>query len=135
MLVEVSLLDGEPATSALRIALVDDDPTMLGILTRLVRPHPVTATERPTVLLDLIRQGVRFDVIVSDLMMPEMTGAVLYREVCAIDPAQGARMIIVTGGAMTSDTLDFIQSTDRPVVAKPFDRTVLRALIDRVGRP
>ena len=79
--------------------------------------------------LDRLLSGERFDLILSDLMMPELTGMELHAEIARIDPAQAARMIFLTGGAFTPGARAFLDRVANPRHEKPFDPVELRALI------
>ena len=78
----IPLGDGLPHLAGKRILIVDDNATNREIVTRHARSwemEPV-AVELPAAALDLIVQGEPFDVAVLDMMMPEMDGVTLARE-------------------------------------------------------
>lgn len=120
--------------SCLRIAIVDDEPMILRALRRLLRQHDVTAVECPAELVALIRAGRELDVIVTDLMMPGMTGADLYDAIHQLAPKLAARIIFITGGATTQSAADFLARTSQPVLVKPVDQQALLATIERLAR-
>lgn len=117
-----------------RVAVVDDDPVMLRILARRLGRFDVATFERATGLVRDVEAGARFDVIVSDLMMPEMTGGELHAELLRVAPEQARRMVIVTGGAASDATRSFLQATALPVVEKPIDFTMLLLIVSRIAR-
>jgi PAS domain S-box-containing protein len=125
----------EPAASVNlrgRILLVDDEEMLLRILTLILSDdHDVVATESARAALALCAGGERFDVILCDLMMPEMTGMDLYRELARLDPAQASRMIFLTGGAFTPNAQRFLSDNAREYIEKPFDTVKLRATVQR----
>lgn len=59
-----------------RVLLVDDSPFFRNMLLPLltVGGYQVVAVESPLEAFDVLKKGHRFDVIVSDIEMPEMTG-------------------------------------------------------------
>lgn len=59
-----------------RLLLVDDSPFFRNMLTPLlsVAGYEVTSLEGPTDALKMCEDGVTFDVIISDIEMPDMTG-------------------------------------------------------------
>jgi CheY-like chemotaxis protein len=93
----------------------------------------VTAT-RAIDALQRIQSGERFDVILCDLMMPQVTGMELHAELAARDPAQAAKMVFVTGGAFTSDARGFLDKVPNRRLEKPFDLGTLRALVNQLVR-
>jgi len=80
-----------------RILVVDDEPSLCATIERILsRDHDVTAITSAKQALKLIEGGERFDAILSDLMMPEMTGPELYGKIGEAFPDQAARMIFMT---------------------------------------
>jgi PAS domain S-box-containing protein len=118
-----------------RVLIVDDDPLVVSALRRCLAPdHDVFTSVRATDVLHRIEGGERFDLIICDLMMPEMTGMDLHSSLSRSRPSEAARMIFMTGGAFTSEARDFLERVTNQRVEKPFDPVALRALIrDRVG--
>jgi PAS domain S-box-containing protein len=118
-----------PVTGA-RILLIDDEAAVGRSLTALLAPEnevvPVTCAQDA---LSRLRTGESFDVIVCDLMMPEITGIELYERV---DDANRSRMIFMTGGAFTPQARQFLASLGRPHLEKPFSGTDLRRAIQRI---
>jgi PAS domain S-box-containing protein len=79
----IPLGDGLPHLAGKRILIVDDNATNREIVSRHARSwemEPV-ASELPAAALELIAQGEPFDVAVLDMMMPEMDGVTLAREI------------------------------------------------------
>jgi CheY-like chemotaxis protein len=65
-----------------RILCVDDEPQVLqGIRRALFKVFEIKSAESGTAALELIDRGERFDVVVSDMRMPNMNGATLLAEV------------------------------------------------------
>ena len=116
-----------------RILLIDDDPEVLKTTARtLAGRHEVIALLRARDALDLITAGENFDLVISDLMMPEMTGMDLHGALSAIAPQHAKRMIFLTGGAFTPRARGFLRQVDNPRLDKPFDRQNLIGLVDSV---
>lgn len=120
--------------SCFRIAIVDDDALVLAALARRLRGHEVTTVTRAVELVEMIRAGREFDAIVSDMMMPEMTGADLYDAIHELAPCLAVRVIFITGGTTTAATSAFLRNTSQPVLMKPLDHEAFLAAIERVAR-
>ena len=118
-----------------RVLVVDDDELVLTSLERILSgEHEVTSTRTAADALRRCEAGERFDVILCDLMMPEMTGIDLRRELLRVAPDQAARMMFITGGAFTESAQQFLAETRVVHVEKPFDPLALRALVrNRAG--
>jgi len=79
--------DGAPSTARGTLLIVDDEPLFASSLRRvLASEHVVTVANSGRAALDRLRRGERFDVVLCDLMMPEMTGADLHAELLALAP-------------------------------------------------
>lgn len=115
-----------------RILAVDDDAHVVRALRRLLREHDVVVLTDPREARDRIAAGERFDVILSDMMMPGLSGAELYQAVAQAAPDQATRMIFVTAGATTAATQAFLAGARQPVLYKPVQAAELRAAVDRV---
>jgi CheY-like chemotaxis protein len=113
-----------------RILVVDDEPLMLKAVQRaLARHHDVATVSSSREALGRIAAGERFDVILCDLMMPEMTGMDLHEELERVAPPQAERMIFLTGGAFTPRARSFLGERPDRRIEKPFDARQLLAMI------
>jgi CheY-like chemotaxis protein len=81
-----------------------------------------------------VRAGERFDAVLCDLMMPELSGMDLHAAVAAIDPALAERFIFVTGGAFTDSAREFLARAANPRLEKPVDRGALREALRQVAQ-
>jgi signal transduction histidine kinase len=117
-----------------KILVIDDEPMLVKVVQRtLASEHDVTGIQGAEAALTRIAAGERFDVILCDLMMPQMTGMDLHAELSKVAPEQAASMVFLTGGAFTMRARTFLDQVPNQRVEKPFDATHLRALInDRV---
>jgi len=112
-----------------RVLVVDDEEMVATTFSRaLGRAHDVIATD-PTDAARRIAAGQEFDVILCDLMMPDITGMDLYEELSRVAPDQAARMVFITGGAFTAQGSAFLEQTKNPYLEKPVDLEALRALV------
>jgi PAS domain S-box-containing protein len=128
---------GAKASDAARgsVLVVDDDALVLSSVRRLLAvEHQVTAMEGARSALDRLRSGERFDAIVCDLMMPEMSGQELHAAIRSLAPDQASRMIFLTGGAFTPRAMEFLAAVPNPCLDKPFEADQLRLLVREVVR-
>src|SRR6185369_11360742 len=79
-----------------RILVIDDEEMILRMITRTLREHEVHCTASAREALSWIDAGREFDLILSDLMMPTMSGMEFYQELVARHPEQASRVIFVT---------------------------------------
>lgn len=120
-----------PASSPrARVLIIDDDETVaIAAMRALSAAHDAEAVSDPAVALGRLIAGERFDVILCDFMMPQMSGAefqaTLRREV----PEMASRVVFLTGGASSAAARQFLTNQPQPVVDKPFVPATLRAIV------
>jgi CheY-like chemotaxis protein len=113
-----------------RVLIIDDDPIVATTITRvLARDHETVCLTSSKEAARLIATGAQFDVILCDLMMPDLTGMDLYAELGRTAPEQAARMIFLTGGAFTTAAREFLATTSNTHLEKPISPESLRALV------
>lgn len=117
-----------------RILVIDDEPMVATAIRRtLAMEHEVQVTSAAREALERIRGGESFDIILCDLMMPQMTGMELYAELEKLGHEHVERIIFLTGGAFTPATRAFLDEVPNLRVEKPFDAQQLRSLVnDRI---
>ncbi len=113
-----------------RVLVVDDDEMILATIQRtLTDDHDVDVTTDPGRALELLRAGAQFDLIVCDVMMPQITGMDFYRAVAELHRGIERRIVFLTGGAFTASTRAFLDSVGNRRLDKPFDLGALRAVV------
>jgi CheY-like chemotaxis protein len=120
------------ATRAGRILVVDDEQMLCSAIERILgADHHVTTVTRAKDALSRLGGGERFDLILCDLMMPEMTGMDLYDELRQSTPDQAERFIFMSGGAFTDNARAFLARSSNEVIDKPFKSAGLRQVVHR----
>ncbi|HEY0464812.1 MAG TPA: hybrid sensor histidine kinase/response regulator, partial [Polyangiaceae bacterium] len=112
-----------------RILVIDDEEMILRVLTRILHEHEVICTPSAQEALDWIQAGQAFDLVLSDLMMPTMTGMEFYESLLARHPELAPRVVFMTGGAITSSAKAFLQSVPNHRLEKPFDTAALLKIV------
>ena len=113
-----------PATAASGVAEAST-PFVIDIPTHLQEAWAPHRPARP----QKSEGGKRFDVILSDLMMPDMTGMDLHAVLTRAYPDQAGNMIFMTGGAFSPESEAFLAGVSNRTLEKPFKPAALR---DRV---
>jgi CheY-like chemotaxis protein len=83
--------------------------------------------------IDHIARGARFDAIVSDVMMPNMTGIELLEQLQRMAPDQAHRLIFLSGGVFTAQTRERLDQIGVPQLEKPVRAQELRGWVVRVA--
>jgi PAS domain S-box-containing protein len=114
-----------------RVLVIDDEPALAAMIRRVLSKDcdvdlAVDAREG----LERLGAGT-YDVILCDLMMPDMTGMDLYAEVSRRHPGVERRFIFMTGGAFTPRATEFLAQVSNRRLEKPFETAVLKATVAR----
>ena len=113
-----------------QVLVVDDEPLVGALLRRtLEEEHEVAVATSAREALARLAGGERFDVILCDVMMPDVTGYELYEELFQYAPDQARRMVFLTGGAFTPRAREFLAKVKNRCLDKPFDSERLRGLV------
>ena len=113
-----------------RALIVEDEADVAETLCELLERegYEVTyASDGAAALMALDRE--EFDLIVSDLRMPGVSGPDLHARLAETRPHLVAKMGFVTGDTLGSSMSDFLRSCGRPVLEKPFTKVGVRCLI------
>ena len=141
----VILPTAEPVTQPMRLApprtiqprtrrkvlLVDDEPALIRAMTRRLGRHfDVIGCTEVRDALDRLEGGESFDVIITDLIMPETNGMEFFAQVEQRFAGLADRMLFTTGGAFTPEAREFCERMRDRVSPKPIDVQDLTRRID-----
>ena len=114
-----------------RILLVDDDAdireTMVTLLT--MNDYSVTSVADGQSAIEEVKKE-KFNIVITDLMMPKMTGIDVIKNLKAIDP--DLQCIVITGYATVSTAVDAMKAGAYDYLMKPFNGTEVLMLLKRV---
>ena len=82
--------------------------------------------------LERLAQGDDFDVVISDLRMPDLDGPGLSRALAAERPELTDRVAFITGDTMSPSLQRFLKASNRPWLEKPFTPQAVRALVRQI---
>ena len=117
-----------------RILAVDDEALLLKAYRRMLcDAHELTTALGGPEALKVLENDSRFDVVLCDLQMPEMSGMELHAAVMERNPALANRFVFVTGGAFSGDARRFLEEAVPAVIQKPFNVDDLLRLVDTIG--
>ncbi len=115
-----------------RILVVEDEPTVAQLIADVLGEE---GYEMDTVLDS--REGLerlsrqQYDLVVCDFRMPYMDGRAFYRALVRAGSSLQHRMVFVTGDTLAPHTLEFLDSTGLPYLAKPFLVEELKLAVQR----
>jgi excisionase family DNA binding protein len=121
-------------TARSRILLVDDEESIRKLLSRMLESsYDVESAADGDAAIRLLRQpGTHYDLLISDLNMPDMDGLTLIREAQRINPTLAA--IVITGYSTESSAIEALNLGVTGYLTKPFGTTqVLAAAAKALG--
>jgi two-component system NtrC family sensor kinase len=127
---------GNAATSSgatARILVVDDEASIVDILYDVLRldGHQIETALNGRLALRKLQQQP-FDVVISDLRMPGMSGQELFEQMKEMNSALLSRIIFTTGDVASQDTQGFLEKSGSPYLQKPFDLNEVRRLVQEM---
>jgi CheY-like chemotaxis protein len=115
-----------------RVLVIDDEAWLGDALKAVLSDKNEVVIETEAVAaLKRLEAGEVYDVVLCDLMMPNVDGIELHRRLSLTRPEEAQRMVFITGGAITARVEAFFRRAPNLLLDKPIDLDGLRALIDR----
>ena len=113
-----------------RILVVDDEPVIGMVISQALREHDVVTKTSALEALETL-ESAEFDLILTDLMMPGLTGMDFFERLERSGDSRADSVIFMTGGAFTSRAQAFLEAHPRRCIEKPFTPDELRLFIQR----
>ena len=118
-----------------RLLIVDDENLVVRALARLLaNDFQVVTASSGDDALRCVTTGEPVDVVLSDITMPGMNGLEFALRAVEARPALRGRIVLMTGGAMSRAFRASLEQSRVPLIAKPFDRGQLVALVETMVR-
>lgn len=113
----------------LRILVVDDELAVANMLSRMLsREHEVVVTtSAASALARMVEEP--FDLVLCDLLMPQMSGMDLYEALLRQGTGMETRLVFMTGGAFTPRASQFLARVGNYRLEKPFVLEAVRRLV------
>jgi PAS domain S-box-containing protein len=119
-----------PRGHARRILVVDDEPMVGRSVQRLLGgEHDVTVLERGQQALALLERGEQFDLVLCDLMMPDLSGIDVYEALEKSRPEVLDRFVFMTAGVYTERARLFLERVPNLKLEKPFELDKLHRVV------
>ncbi len=112
-----------------KLLIVDDERNILTALTMLLDDHEVKTTSSGREALTALQTGA-FDLVLCDIMMPDMTGMDIFEEARATSPDLARKFVFMTGGTFTERAHRFLDTVQNPVLKKPFTEEELFEVLE-----
>jgi signal transduction histidine kinase/CheY-like chemotaxis protein len=124
----------ERVNSRARILIIDDEP-LLGQTLRFAfqDKHDVEVASSGREALDRLGTDADFDLVLCDLMMPDVSGEHVYRAVSERAPGLLPRFVFMTGGAFTERAQEFLAQFAGRQLEKPFNIDEVELLLSELS--
>jgi PAS domain S-box-containing protein len=116
-----------PTAKKLRILVIDDEAPVGRALARYLSDYDVAVECRAQDALQRLHSGERFDAILTDMMMPEMSGIQFYEHLRHDLPELAGAVIFMSGGVFGPEAQAFMARVKPIVYEKPLDMQALLA--------
>ena len=128
-------VDAPPWSKALRILVIDDEPEIVTTLAEILvgDGHEVVTAASGTEALEILGSE-QFDVVLSDIRMPELDGQALFDRLQSNTLQPPGRIGFVTGAGLGDGVVQFLNRTGAPWIEKPFTPEDIRSLVERIMR-
>ena len=112
---------------SVRILIIDDEPSFVSALTRLLSHDGATVDAATNGSLALVQiQTHRYDVILCDLLMPELNGPDFYAALLRQYSHLQQCTIFLTGDTLGAASTAFLEQCGRPWLHKPCNAAEVR---------
>jgi CheY-like chemotaxis protein len=113
-------------TERKRILLIDDELFILKSTKRILEDkYDVSIAVGGKSAYEMLMKDNKFDLIISDISMPDIGGVELYKIISSQFPGLEKKIIFMTGFAYTEEINSFLKDSKNYVIDKPFDDTSL----------
>jgi CheY-like chemotaxis protein len=114
------------------VLIVDDDRPVAAAISIELSGYELVVASSGREALEILRRDRDFDVILCDVMMPELSGMDVYEALRVISPELLPRIVLMTGGAFTPRLRQFLTDIPAPVLEKPFKLGQLEAAVQAI---
>ena len=134
-------LDAPPAATAApriggRILIIDDDPAIRFAMSDVLSDYETVEASSGAEAMKMLESDQAFDLILCDMMMPDITGMALHKWLAERQPQLAEQVIFVTGGAFTPQARDYLSKLDNLIVEKPIGVADLKKIVgDHISTP
>ena len=119
-----------PHSKRPRILVIDDEPLIGSLIARVLgRGYDVVTVAQAQAGLNLLAEPDDFDLVLCDLMMPDLTGMDVHAALAARHSPHVASMVFLTGGAFVGQAGQFLARVPNPCLEKPFLAEELRSAV------
>jgi CheY-like chemotaxis protein len=120
-----------------RVLILEDEPVISRVLYRALEANGFTVdcAENGVIAKEKIDSGKEFDLFLFDIRTPVISGIQLFEYLEKEYPELTKKVVFMTGDCLNLATTVFLESVNRPVIAKPFTPNQVLDLIKQLPEP
>jgi signal transduction histidine kinase len=104
-----------------RILVIDDDLLIGSVIRKVLSAdHEVFIADHASEAFERFERGEMFDLVLCDIVMPDVNGPAFYATIVRRWPQLLSRLVFMTGGAFTPETMNFVATMPVHILPKPF---------------
>ncbi|HEY3256742.1 MAG TPA: ATP-binding protein, partial [Polyangiaceae bacterium] len=112
-----------------RVLIIDDEAPLRTVMQRMLVVHEVVSAASGKEALRILEHDRAFDLILCDLMMPDVSGIDVHHWLATRDPALASRLVFITGGAFGPVAAEYLSGTGNLKLEKPFTTNEFREVV------
>jgi CheY-like chemotaxis protein len=113
-----------------RVLVVDDEQALLAVYRRVLEPsHEVVAVTSGAEAIRTIERDSAFDLVICDVMMPDMDGPSFYHRLAQRSPELVRKLVFCSGGAFTASARQFVDSIPNMCFQKPLSPDKIQRIL------
>lgn len=113
-----------------KILVVDDEKIVRDTFTMVFNEYRIVEASNGKEALDILRRPNDIDLIVLDVVMPDISGVELLKEIKKMDPNH--KVIILTGYGNKELVIEALRSDADEYLEKPFDISIVKEIFERL---
>ncbi len=115
-----------------KILIVDDNKLNLKVTSKLLEPYHIETTllESGEECIDIIKEGVKFDLILLDQMMPGLDGTETLKRLKEID-GFSIPVVVLTADAIQGQKEKYLSDGFNDYISKPIDKNELNRVLKK----
>jgi signal transduction histidine kinase/CheY-like chemotaxis protein len=125
---------GPDEASRGRVLIIDDEEGIRVAVARMLRDHETVRAASGTEAMRLLDSDQSFDLILCDMMMPDVSGMEIHQWLAAAHPFLARQFIFMTGGAFTPRAREYLGKVDNIRLEKPFEAANVKKIVSELVR-
>jgi len=119
-----------------QVLVVDDEEPILDLIRETLPPlsYRVDVVTNCRDALSRIK-SIPYDLVILDLLLPDMNGFVLSQEISRLRPRLKDRILFISAVLFGKNTVEHLSSMGAGFLPKPFETTSLLEAVEKISRP